>query len=98
MKLISNLVLISMVLSSSAFASTCETTKLSKLDFIQAIASSEALSNLKGPRRDVSKIEVFAVSDAGLNARANITFADSNQVITVKAAINCDAGGILELE
>ena len=81
--------------------SACETTRLSRLEFIQAIASSEALAKLQGPRRDVSAIEVFALSNSGRVARINVTFSGSvgySKPITLRASINCDAGGILELE
>lgn len=90
--------------SVSSFASTktmCLTTKLSALDFINAVSSSESLSILKGPHRDVSMIEVFAISDNGRSAKMNITYSGTvgqGETVTYQANKNCDARGRIELE
>lgn len=97
-------VILSLTISFGAFASansTCESAKQTKLEFIQAIASSEALAILQGPHRDVSVIEVFAMSNDGLHAKTNIIFSGTignSKPVTLNVLINCDAGGVLELE
>lgn len=91
------------LMSSTVFGAEGSVCKMptTKLEMIQAIASSEALAIQTGPRRDVSAIEVFALSDDGSVGRVNITFSGTNgnsKVVTLKASINCKAGESLELE
>ena len=95
---------LSLFASFSAHASSksmCLATKMSALDFIHAVSSSESLSILKGPRRDISKIEVFAISENGRSAKMNITYLGSvgeGETVTYQANKNCVARGRIELE
>jgi hypothetical protein len=85
-----------------AEVSACASKSATKLDFIGMIANSEAIGQHAGLHRDVSTIEVFAVS-SDLTARANITYTDINgsgdsNPVTYNVRLNCDAGGVIELE
>lgn len=94
----------SLAFSAQEQGSECSARKLTRLDVIQQVASSEALAMQTGPKRDVSKIEVFASSDDGHVSYLNVTFTGSvgnSKPVTLKASLNCDAGdgsGVMELE
>lgn len=79
----------------------CKAKVVSEAEIIQLIAASEALGIQTGPKRVASNIEVFALSENGRESRVNITFAGTvgkSEVVTFKASLNCDAGGVMELE
>ena len=91
----------SMAFSAQEQGSSCKSKGLSRLQVIQLVASSEALAIQAGSRPDVAAIEVFAISNDGHNSRVNVTFAGSvgiGSTVTYKASLNCEAGGIIELE